>query len=63
MKNTPQTLACQIDAIVHFAACPSSGLSLAELRALAREFHIAEKWIEAEIAKRAGHPSTEGMFG
>jgi hypothetical protein len=63
MINTQQTLDCQIDAIVYFAIGPSSGLSVAELRALAREFHIAEKWIEAEIAKRAGHPSLEGVFG
>ena len=42
MKNTPQTLACQIDAIVHFAACPRPG-SLSQSSALWRENFILQK--------------------
>ena len=61
MKNLPETLVCQINATADFVC--QSPLDLAELRALANDLRHATKRIETEIAKRAGHPDYEGMFG
>ena len=61
MINESKTLLCQLTAIADFVC--QSPLDLAELRALAGEFHHATRRIEAAIAKRAGHPNYEGMFG
>jgi hypothetical protein len=63
MKNASETLVCQLTAITDYV-CQSSSLDIAELRALAGEFHHATMRVETEIAKPAsGHPSYEGMFG
>ena len=62
MINESKTLRCQLTAIADFVC--QSPLDLAELRALANEFHHATIRVETEIAKRAsGHPSLEGVFG
>jgi hypothetical protein len=61
MKNSSETLVCQINAIADFV-CQSS-LERNELRALANELRDAARRAEAVIAKRAGHPDLEGMFG
>jgi hypothetical protein len=63
MINTQQTLRCQLTALADFACGPSSGLELAELRAIANEFYISTHRIEEAIAKRAGNSDLTGVFG
>ena len=63
MINTKQALLVQIRSIEDYARDPSSGLSLAELREIEHELHIATIRIRALTWRAAEHPSTEGMFG
>jgi hypothetical protein len=63
MINTQQTLRCQLTALADFACGPSSGLELSELRAIANDFHIATRRIEAAAEKRAGNSDLTGVFG